>query len=384
MDGLDFLKIIDHYNETEKKSAKKIPNSLKSFFYNNYFDITSYPRKINEFDEIINFIDEMHDNKKAILKYTINEEEFLLLQKILKHVENIQEKLNFKEKVLPFSSLLSAFGCYRIVKKLSLNKDSKIFEIGPGSGYTGALFNKEGFKYSSTDNSQGFYLWQSLIYKELDKNFDETLLNKDFKIFNNSNFSHLKWWEFAQVKDKIEKNDESADLIICNHALGELTKECLLYIIKISSKLLSNNDRKNRNSFFLSLSPGKQYFSNYLEILRQFENNGFNYIQFNEYILFFLKNSSLGKTLNINNLIPKKKGNKFFINLCLRINRIKSFNSLKKVSSISSLKDFSIYNTSNGHKTAKQLFKYIAEKKMLDKKYDFYKFIGTSNLNFNE
>ncbi len=384
MDKLSFCKIIDYYNQTEKKRVKNIPNSLRSFFFSNYFDITSYPRKIDEFDEIINFVDEMHDNKKAVLKYRFNEEEFMFLKEALNHVENIQNQLDFKKKILPFSSLLSAFGCYRIVKNLSLKENSKIFEVGPGSGYTGLLLNKDGFRYSSTDNSQGFYLWQSLIYKELDKNFDETSLNEDFKIFNNLNLSHLKWWEFVNVQKNIEKNNESADLIICNHALGELTKECLLYIIKISAKLLSNNDKKNRNSFFLSLSPGQQHFSDYFEILEKFEKNGFSYIQFNEFILFFLKDSTLGRLLNLKNIIPKKERNKLFIKLCMKINRIKSFNSLNKDTSLSYLKNFSIYSTSEGHKTAKDLFEYIVNKDMLDDKYNFYKFIGTSNLNFND
>ena len=40
----------------------------------------------------------MHDNKKAVLKYRFNEEEFMFLKEALNHVENIQNQLDFKKK----------------------------------------------------------------------------------------------------------------------------------------------------------------------------------------------------------------------------------------------------------------------------------------------
>ena len=74
----------------------------------------------------------MHEDKFEIKNYNFSQEEFNFLINIIDEVENIQNQLGYRNKILPYSSLVSSLGIIRIIDKLPLNKkDLNIFEIGP-------------------------------------------------------------------------------------------------------------------------------------------------------------------------------------------------------------------------------------------------------------
>ena len=58
---------------------------------------------------------------------------------------------------------------FRLVKAMSnfAGEDLPVYEIGPGSGYLGALLVRSGHRYVATDIAEGFYLWQSRMLEAM-------------------------------------------------------------------------------------------------------------------------------------------------------------------------------------------------------------------------
>lgn len=373
MNKNEFQDLIKTYKEIEEEKRRTFSNRLVQIFATGGFDYVNYPTNLKNHESIINYIDEMHEEKKEIKKYNFSEKEFELIKEIFQVVEYAQDKLEIKKKILPYTSLITSFGILRIIKKLFKNKKGvRVFEIGPGSCYTGALLVKEGYNYSCTDNAQGFYLWQSQILSELNEDFKENFEEK--KLFKNEKLSHIPWWEFLELFKNQSKLKEKVDLIICDHALGEVKKECLKYIIKLSKNLL---EEKNEASYFLFRAPGQAVFSNYWEILKVFNENDFVNIQFSTFIIFFSKNSKLAKELNIKNIIPKKAPNLIMNKVLLTLNRILQFRILKnKNKELYELKNYNNKVSNQNFKTYSDVYKFIDEKGMISEKYKFFDFIN--------
>ena len=372
MNKIQFEELINKYKAFEENQFKSLSNRLVQIFHSNAFDKLNYSRNIGNINNIINYIDEMHEGKKEIDQYNFSDKEFELLKKILKTVENAQDNLSIEKKILPYSSLVTSLGIIRIIKKLPIDKNNiKVFEIGPGSCYTGAILLAEGYQYSCTDNTQAFYLWQSQLFSEIKDDFEENLENTN--LFEKNKISHLTWWNFLKLFKKQKNQEEKVDLIICDHALGEVKKECLRYIAKLSEKILD----KNENSFFLFRAPGADVYSNYWEILKVFSEYGFTYIQFSTFVLLIPKDSKLAKTLNMRNFIYNSKPYGLMHKIYLIINRLYQFYILKKKNKILyDLKNFNNKNDKNNSKTPKDLHKIIHEKNMLSDKYQFFDFIN--------
>ena len=374
MGNFNLKNFLDIYNSTELNNINELPNTIVQIFSSNAFDDLSYKKYIKFEEDVTKYVDEMHEYKKEIKKYTFSEEEFNFLKDITVSVENIQNKLEIKKKILPYSSLISSLGIIRIMNMLPINKKNlNVFEIGPGSGYTGAMIIKNNHNYFAVENTQGFYMWQSFLYKELNDNFQEDLLIKK-NIDIDQKITHIPWWEFSKFFEKFQKLDNQIDLIICDHALAEVNKECLKYIAILSKSLLNE---KNYAPLFLVRTFGAFINSNYWEILKVFNDAGFMNIQFSNFIIFIPKNSKLANNLNIKNFIPKnlKPGllkNKFY----LILNRLYQFQILKfKKKLLYKLKNFDNKKSNTQKYNYLDLYKYIKKKDMLCEKYRFLRYI---------
>ena len=368
-----FQELINLYNSIEEVKFKNISNKLIQLFNSNAFDNLSYKRNIEVSKDITNFIDEMHEGKKEIKKYNFSKYEYDKILEIYKLVEQIQLKLNIKNKILPINSLVSSFGMIRIIEKLNFKKKKlNIFEIGPGSFYTGTLLIKNGHNYTCTDNTQGFYLWQSIMFKEFDEEFVE---NFEKENSSNNNIRHMPWWEFLNAYKQEKDLYGKFDIVICDHTLGEINRDCLNYVVKLSKMILN----KNEESFFIFRSPGANIFSSYWEILRVFKNHQFEYVQFSNFIIFFQKDSILGKRLKIFSIIPTQEPNSFVNNIYLKINRLIQFLFLKvKRNELHKLKNFDNRRArSDKIKNYKDIYNYVKKKNMLSEKEFLYSFFNS-------
>ena len=110
MSNFNLKNFLDIYNSTELNNINELPNKIVQIFSSNAFDDLSYKKYIKFEEDVTKYVDEMHENKKEIKKYTFSEEEFNFLKDIIVSVENIQNKLEIKKKILPYSSLISSLG----------------------------------------------------------------------------------------------------------------------------------------------------------------------------------------------------------------------------------------------------------------------------------
>ncbi len=241
--------MIEIYDKEEEKIINELSNLEIQAFNNLTFNISGYPHRIKHKNRLIHYLDTMHENKKYFDDtFKIKEEDKELVDKVLTFVENFSQN-NFKKKITPIYSVLSAYEMFKniqpFIEEVRKNKKVKIFEIGPGSGILGIMLNLkyEDVCYASTDNSQAFYILQSSLYKDLDNNFSEHLIEKKKSFFDDkSKLANVPWWVF--LKNENLKN-EQFDIIICDHALAEMNRYCLSFYLKRSSKFLENSYNSN-------------------------------------------------------------------------------------------------------------------------------------------
>jgi hypothetical protein len=120
--------------------------------------------------------------------------------------------------VRPLCSPFSALGLFRIIEALKTSCD--IFEIGPGSGYLGAMLINDGFAYSSTDNSQAFSLWQSKLFDHVGGGSKAT----------------IPWWQFVRGEDL-----PHVDIVVSNANLAEMTPDALKIVTHRAKQMLDGS-----------------------------------------------------------------------------------------------------------------------------------------------
>ena len=91
-------------------------------------------------------------------------EEFDVLKKITLEVSKITKNLGNENNVK--SSLISAIYQKRIFE-LFFDNNSKVLEIGGGSGYLSLLLALNNYKVSLYDVTEGYYLFQNLLFEKL-------------------------------------------------------------------------------------------------------------------------------------------------------------------------------------------------------------------------
>lgn len=307
--------MIENYLEEEKKYRPHISNYLKASFKPGVFQMDNYPTTINEHRELEGYIDEMKHNKGYIFNIITNEDFKKKFELICKIISDITFE-NFKKKIVPISSLLYdlkyAETCFNFLKNIS---KPRIFEIGPGSGYFGFATGLQNIQYSSTDITMGFYLWQSLIYQRLDKNFKIDFKTHDYELFNENNLvSHNTWWKMAELYKYIDETKNNfCDIIFCSNSFAEFSNLSQLYYIKIGKKLLLENFKKNnRIGFFYLPNFGKFYDVNQSnnDIINKFEKNDFVFLSMRSGFIFILKETIKNKIKMPNlNFLNSKYGN---------------------------------------------------------------------------
>jgi hypothetical protein len=120
--------------------------------------------------------------------------------------------------VRPLSGPFAQLGLFRILAAIGL-KDLRVFEVGPGTAYLGALLANAGVGYYGfTDNAQALFLWQSWMMREADW------------------LSGLPWWMFA-------KGDAlpTVDVVVSNSNLSEMTHDALRITVYRARQMLEGS-----------------------------------------------------------------------------------------------------------------------------------------------
>ena len=130
-------------------------------------------------------------------------------------------KKNYNKCIKPIGNLLVQTGPWRAISQINSfffeGNKTKIFEIGAGHGYLGALLSLVGYKYYSYDVTQSLYIWQNHLMNCVnDGKFTEYILSSSKK-FGTPKVAHLPWWQFYNFFNSNELDD--FDIVYSNSNL---------------------------------------------------------------------------------------------------------------------------------------------------------------------
>ncbi len=148
---------------------------------------------------------------------------------------------NLAQPLVPRGALLRAINTLRHLRYIFGDRRPAVLEVGPGSGYLGALLILEGYPYIATDVAEGFYLYQSQLWSSLANGGFVELACEDIKLSQINDLdpgtaAHVPWWRFFDLDyDKIAFGVE---VVTCNHVLCEMHPRALLYLLKLAKHLI--------------------------------------------------------------------------------------------------------------------------------------------------
>ncbi len=228
------------YDHAEREALKRVPNRIIEASGTAHFSAVGYPTRVSDVAELWRYAEGMHDmglRQAYDMLGGLTEREFKLVEKVTETVVDLTKKLGstlvVKEDghhlipiqmkdgmvVVPGPSLLRAVLVYREI--MQRPDPTTTFEVGPGSGYVGALLLADGKPYAWTDNAQAFVLWQHELFRALGVEHPR----------EDSLFS--PWWEW------MTKPRGQVDVVTCNHALCEMHPNAFYYTVEAVKKMLA-------------------------------------------------------------------------------------------------------------------------------------------------
>lgn len=235
---------VHDYNKAESAALDTIANRIIEAMAPIAFNGQNYPTRVDHDNALARYVDVMHERRAQdtfndLLGGKISKAELSDILQIVKSVSQMTEQM-FGKRIAPFSSLLRSLLIFRQIRHAAPEQGTLIFEIGHGSGYLGALCVLNGYRYISTDISQAFYLYQSLLLENLiGDQFHELSLQQgqltDPIPTANGSATHIAWWQYCQPGSL---PDASVDVVTCNHALAEMHPNARAYAIKYADMIL--------------------------------------------------------------------------------------------------------------------------------------------------
>ena len=266
------------YNEEENKALSSLGNRIIEANCPVTFQLSGYPSSVSSNDQLWRYVDAMHElgEEKCFEKELkgLTDKEFSLFKKISEVVFQLTKNLYCKP-IIPKGALLRAFVALRYIRCIADPKDTTILEIGPGSGYLGALLAIEGYRYIATDIAQGFYIHQNILWSHL---FGDRLLElasikmsmNDIDELDSGSILHVPWWKYSS--ECPERFGVPVDLVVSNHAMCEMHRSAFGYNLNIAHHWLS---RSETPKIFLVEGAGADRIRKYDEMCYGFEKADF-------------------------------------------------------------------------------------------------------------
>ena len=173
----------------------------------------------------------------------LSNDEFDLIQQLAESVNAFSEA-RFGYKAAARSSILNALNVRRHIKYIFGEARPKVLEIGPGSGYLGAMLMLDSYPYAATDVTQAFYLYQNHFWNFILGGRVKELVHQPAAKERSleavpGNALHIPWWEFARLEPGSTPN---YDVVTCNHVLCEMHPNCLGFTLNIAKSLLKDSE----------------------------------------------------------------------------------------------------------------------------------------------
>lgn len=274
---------VNEYDEAERNASSRMPNRIIQAFKPVIFQESGYPNRVYHDHELFRYIDVMHEFgfERELLNIlgNLTEDEFDILQRITKKICSFTEN-RFQMKSVARSCVINSLNIVRHIRYLSGTARPRIFEIGAGCGYLGAMLANEGYPYAATDVSQAFYLYQNHLWNHVTEGNVHEMVNKNesqkgLDDVRGGSIVHMPWWEFVQLRP--EKLPQF-DIITCNHALCEMHPASLRFTLKIARLMLQEGGA------FLFEGWGWARNNSIESVTEIFYKNGFSIVYLDQYI----------------------------------------------------------------------------------------------------
>jgi hypothetical protein len=208
------------------------------------FDFHGYPHAAESDAAVARFVDtmqELNDPRSYHETESYSPAEAELIQRVNAAVLADTERA-FGRAIRPWMGPLVALRPFRAIQLIAAIARSdrlRILEIGPGSGYLGAMLIAQGHEYYSTDIAQGFYLWQSRLMRAVSEgDFVEGAQRASWPYDAAARATHVPWWHYATL---YRSPPPTMDLVVCDHALGEMNPYALRFVAQMSKDMLASS-----------------------------------------------------------------------------------------------------------------------------------------------
>ena len=261
------------YNGAERQAVEDLPNRIIEACRPELFLKAGYPIEVASERGLSRFVDVMHENRDAAdykeLLQGFTRDEFELFQEISRKVVEFSGD-RFGMRIVPKGALVRAMLSFRHIKML-VEPGSCVFEVGPGSGYLGALLATAGYRYGATDITQGFYLYQNHLWDYLFGSRLVELAGSDQAFSGLGDLPdgcvlHVPWWKYTISRPR--QIDTPIDLYVANHALCEMNLYSMCYTMQLAHQLLS---RSNRYGYFFVEGTGGEMLRSRATALHHFK-----------------------------------------------------------------------------------------------------------------
>lgn len=273
------------YDAAESAARVGLSNRAIQAFGPITFSDFKYPCHISNNSEILHYVDVMHETKEARYfkpeLHQFSREERDRIIDVCDIVAHNTEK-QFGRRIRPWMTPFAAMQMYRVISALEgvIGHSARVLEIGPGSGYLGAFLIRAGNTYTAMDNAQAFYLWQNNLFRWMvGTEFVELAVQANARSAPASRVTHMPWWEFAGLR---EGSPLSADIIVCDQALGEMSPMALRFLLRAGRRILGGTGPK----FFVFLSPGAPHLSSARNLYSEFYDAGYRIVTYAPFFAF--------------------------------------------------------------------------------------------------
>ena len=265
---------VEEYDAAEQEAKIGLSFTEIMAFAPRTFDAIGFPHRVKDERELVRYADW---NRDAGNQQYFQPDHFFrgpAVRTVYTHDE-VEAMNAVRDRAVAVTSMLgravrpvcgpfAQLGLFRILMALGLGK-LQVFEVGPGTGYLGALLMDQGWAYGFTDNAQALYLWQSRLLRVA---------------------SGFPWWQFVRG-DRLPK----VDVVVSNSNLGEMTSDALKITLHNARKMLEGSSL----GLFLFTSMGLQRHNTLGSVYDELTKLGFKHVctrLFQGYVLGSLPNGA--------------------------------------------------------------------------------------------
>jgi hypothetical protein len=243
---------IEEYNRAEEDALIGLSFSEIMAFSPGTFNLVGFPTYIKRDIELARYVDWNRDRENQryfehdiffrgpSVRTIFTPDEAALINRLCDRVVAITGRAG--RAVRPVCNPLAQMGLFRIVQALAAafgRPSLSILEIGPGSGYLGAMLVEQGHRYTAMDNTQALYLLQSRLLEEVVPDEFSEWGRPAANGRKVARVTHLPWWEFVGLARSCPFK---IDIVISNANLGEMRVDAVMFVLAMAKRMLAGSE----------------------------------------------------------------------------------------------------------------------------------------------